>query len=93
MSLEEAVIQKLKGIKDPHTNTSIYDMNLISDLKIDGDSVSLTFTPTSSFCPMGIQLAGAIKKGLRGIEGVREVDVTVRGHIQEKQLNEMLKSM
>ena len=93
MSLEESVIQKLKGIKDPHTNTSIYDMNLVSDLKIDGDSVSLTFTPTSSFCPMGIQLAGAIKKGLRGIEGVREVNVTVRGHVQERQLNEMLKSM
>lgn len=93
MILEEAVIQKLKGIKDPHTNTSIYDMNLVSDLKIDGGSVSLTFTPTSSFCPMGIQLAGAIKKGLRGIEGVREVSVTVRGHIQERQLNEMLKSM
>jgi metal-sulfur cluster biosynthetic enzyme len=68
-------------------------MNLISDLKISGDAVSLTFTPTSSFCPMGIQLAGAIKKGLGGIEGVREVNVTVRGHVQEKQLNEMLKSM
>lgn len=89
--LEEKVIAKLKGIMDPHTNRSLYEMGLISDLRLDDGKVSLTFRPSSPYCPIGIQLAIAIKNGISSVNGVESVDVLVKGHVQEQQINEMLR--
>ncbi len=57
MASESEVIEKMKGIIDPHT----------------ASDVSLTFMPSSPFCPLGVQLAVAIKKGLKEI-GVEKAD-------------------
>ena len=84
------VVEALKGVMDPHTGMNVYEMGLISDLKIDGGKVSLSFTPTSPYCPMGIQLAVSIKQAIKEIEGVKDVKVTVLGHLQSKAINEML---
>ncbi|MFQ5975689.1 MAG: iron-sulfur cluster assembly protein, partial [Candidatus Hydrothermarchaeales archaeon] len=56
MTTEEEVIEKLKGVVDPHTGESVYDMGMIPKLKVKEDTVDLTFTPTTPFCPIGIQL-------------------------------------
>ncbi|MFQ6105659.1 MAG: metal-sulfur cluster assembly factor [Candidatus Hydrothermarchaeaceae archaeon] len=91
--MKDEVIKKLKDVIDPHTNTNIYDMGLISELKVSGKNVSLAFTPSSPYCPLGMQLALAIKKSVRSIKGIGKVDVTVKGYIGEKELNEKLRSM
>jgi len=91
--LEDEVVEKLKGIMDPHTNTSLYEMGLISELKVeDGGKVSLTFTPSSHYCPIGVQLANAIKDGVSTLDEIKEVDVLVKGHVQADHINAMLKS-
>jgi metal-sulfur cluster biosynthetic enzyme len=64
---------------------------LISEIKVTGKSVSLTFRPTSPFCPLGIQLAQNIKRRLEELEGVRSVDVTIVGHVMEDQINKTLR--
>lgn len=92
MTLEEDIIEKLKGIIDPHTNTSIYDMGLISNLEVEEETVSLTFTPSSPYCPLGMQLALAVKNAVKDA-GVKNVDVNVTGFVGEKELNEKLKTM
>ncbi len=92
MTLEEDIIEKLKGIIDPHTNTSIYDMGLISNLEVEGENVSLTFTPSSPYCPLGMQLALAVKNAVKDA-GVKNVDVNVTGFVGEKELNEKLKTL
>jgi len=92
VTLEEDIIEKLKGIIDPHTNTSIYDMGLISNLEVEGENVSLTFTPSSPYCPLGMQLALAVKNAVKDA-GVKNVDVNVTGFVGEKELNEKLKTL
>jgi len=92
VTLEEDIIEKLKGIIDPHTNTSIYDMGLISNLEVEEETVSLTFTPSSPYCPLGMQLALAVKNAVKDA-GVKNVDVNVTGFVGEKELNEKLKTM
>jgi metal-sulfur cluster biosynthetic enzyme len=91
MPTEKDVIATLKEIIDPHTNLSVYEMGLISDLKVTGKSVSLTFRPTSPFCPLGIQLAHNIKRRLEDIKGIQKADVKVVGHVMEDQINKTLK--
>lgn len=90
MAKEEEVISKLREVVDPHTNINVYDMGLISGLKVSKDSVSLTFRPTSPFCPLGVQLAHNIKRRVMSIKGVKKADVKVVGHVQEQMINRSL---
>ncbi len=92
MPTQEEVIERLKGVIDPHTGTDVHSMGLISDLEVEDDSVSLTFTPTTPFCPMGVQLAVKIKENLSSIEGLseNEVYVTIEGHINQDAINKKL---
>ncbi len=94
MPEEKEVVERLKQVMDPETGTDVYTMGLISDIEAETDSVSLTFTPTSPFCPMGVQLAVNIKKSLAGMEGLEEddIDITVEGHLNSEEINEKLAS-
>ena len=91
MATEKEVVTALKQIIDPHTNVSVYDMGLISELKVTKKAVSLTFRPTSPFCPLGVQLAHNIKRRLLGIKGLEKADIKVVGHVMEDQINKTLK--
>ncbi len=84
-------ISQLRCIIDPHTNISVYDMGLISELMVGLDSISLTFRPTSPFCPLAMQLAMNIKRSMHDLDGIRKVQVTVVGHYQEDNINKVLK--
>lgn len=93
MPTEKQVVEALKEIVDPHSNINVYDMGLISDIKIAKDRVSLTFRPTSSFCPLGVQLSTNIKRRMLGLKGVKKADVKVVGHVQADGINEVLKGL
>jgi metal-sulfur cluster biosynthetic enzyme len=87
MDKRELVIEVLRGVLDPHTGVSVYDMGLISDLVVKDDSVDLTFMPTSPFCPVGVELAKAIREHVMSIEGMKACNVKVVGHIRADQIN------
>ena len=93
MPTEEQVVEALKEIIDPHTNMSVYDMGLISEINVTEDEVSLTFRPTSPFCPLGVHLALNIKRRLIGIEGTEKANVKVVGHTQEEMINRELEAI
>ena len=92
MPTEDRVISVLKEIIDPHTNMNIYDMGLISDLSVSDGTISLTFRPTSPFCPLGIHFAMNIKRRLEGLDGANSISVSVVGHVHEDAINEELSS-
>ena len=90
MDKKELVIDVLRGVLDPHTGVSVYDMGLISDLVVRDDSVDLTFMPTSPFCPVGVELAKAIRDNILTIDGMKICNVKVVGHIRAEQINQEL---
>ena len=90
MDRKDIIVEALRGVLDPHTGVSVYDMGLISELVVGEDSVSLTFMPTSPFCPVGIQLAQAIKDQVLTVEGIKKCDVKVVGHIKADEINRAL---
>ena len=92
MPTEKQVISTLNEVIDPHTNVSVYEMGLISELKVTKNSVSLTFRPTSPFCPLGAQLAQSIKHRLESVKGVSKANVKVVGHVHEDRINGILKA-
>jgi metal-sulfur cluster biosynthetic enzyme len=90
MDKKDIVVEVLRGVMDPHTGVSVYDMGLISEIVVREDSVDLTFMPTSPFCPVGIELARAIRDNILTIEGVKSCNVKVVGHIRAEQINQAL---
>jgi metal-sulfur cluster biosynthetic enzyme len=90
MDRKEFVVEALRGVLDPHTGVSVYDMGLISDIVVSQDSVSLTFMPTSPFCPVGVELAKAIRDQVLLIDGVKRCDVKVVGHVRADEINRQL---
>ena len=87
MDRKESVIAALKTVVDPHTGMNVYDMGLISDIEFDGDSVSLTFMPTSPFCPVGVELAQSIREAALLVDGVERCEVKVVGHVRAEEIN------
>ncbi|HID74173.1 MAG TPA: metal-sulfur cluster assembly factor [Thermoplasmata archaeon] len=91
MTLREDVERKLQTVVDPETGIDVINMNLIENLDVGEDgNVSLTFVPSSPFCPLGIQLAFAIKEAVKAVAGVTAVTVKVDNHIQADAINKML---
>jgi metal-sulfur cluster biosynthetic enzyme len=85
---KKEVVERLRKVMDPHTKQSVWDMGLIEELEVEGDKVRLIFRPSSPFCPIGQQLAFAIKRSVEEL-GVK-AEVKVSGYIKEEELNELL---
>ena len=91
MVTKEDVLERLGKVMDPETGIDVVNMKLIADLEVTEEGgVSLTFVPSSPFCPLGIQLAFAIKEAAKEVEGVTKVAVRVDNHLQADMINEML---
>ncbi|HUV61315.1 MAG TPA: iron-sulfur cluster assembly protein [Thermoplasmata archaeon] len=87
MDRKDAVVSALKTVVDPHTGMNVYDMGLISDIEVSADSVSLTFMPTSPFCPVGVELAMSIREAALMVEGISNCIVKVVGHVKADEIN------
>ncbi len=86
----DKAVGAMRCVIDPHTNISVYDMGLI-ELKTKKNAILATFRPTSPFCPLCTQLALNIKRNLKNVDGVKGVSVTVVGHYQEDNINNVLR--
>ena len=60
----------LKKVEDPELGIDVYTLELIYDIKIEKDIVSILMTFTSPTCPFGGMLIEAIDSEIRKIKGV-----------------------
>ena len=65
----------LKKINDPEIQIDVYTLGLIYNLEIIDNSIKLKMTFTSPMCPYGPWLMNDIKTKLKGMEGVKNVDI------------------
>jgi metal-sulfur cluster biosynthetic enzyme len=78
---KELIVANLKEVYDPEISINIYDLGLIYDIDIDAqeESVTITHTLTSAFCPFADQIVDDIKKagyapGVLNVEVVTTFD-------------------
>lgn len=88
--LKQKIIEVLKGVIDPETFIDVITMNLIVDLKVNDGIVDVVFRPSAPTCPLGVQLAYSVKNAIKGVEGVKKVNMTVVDFIMANELNKML---
>jgi len=75
-ALRDQVIEVLQGIYDPEIPVNIYEMGLVYEVSVDGDSnVHILMTLTSPMCPVAESLPPEVEEKVSAIEGVAKATV------------------
>jgi metal-sulfur cluster biosynthetic enzyme len=89
--LENAVIERLKSVIDPETNTDVVRMRLVENLWADAlGKVRYTFRPSSFVCPIAVMLAVNIKKAVAEVPGVKSQEIAIEGYLMADQLEKLI---
>jgi ATP-binding protein involved in chromosome partitioning len=74
MLTREQVLEALRDVKDPEINRSLVELNMIRNIQIDGDQVSLTVVLTISGCPLKAKIEDDVIHAVKAL-GAKEVRV------------------
>jgi metal-sulfur cluster biosynthetic enzyme len=77
MTAKSELLDALKNVDDPEIGMNIVDLGLIYGIAWDDDTgtVHVDLTLTSPGCPLGPEIIREIKRELRAIDDVLDVDV------------------
>lgn len=89
--LETAILERLKTVIDPETNTDVVRMRLVENLLADAlGKVRYTFRPSSFVCPIAVMLAVDIKKAVAEVPGVTSQEIAVEGYLMAEELQKLI---
>jgi metal-sulfur cluster biosynthetic enzyme len=71
------VREALRQVKDPELDLNIVDLGLLYDVELADGDVAVKMTLTSPGCPAGPMITNDVYRVVRGLDGVREVDVEI----------------
>lgn len=90
-SLQEAILEKLKTVIDPETNTDVVRMRLVENLWVDAlGKVRYTFRPSSFVCPIAVTLALDIKAAVASVPGVKSQEIAIEGYLMAEELEKLI---
>ena len=69
------VIAALRPVEDPELHRSIVDLDMVRDVRLDGDAVALEVTLTVAGCPLRNEIQSRVTNALTAI-GVTAVDLS-----------------
>lgn len=72
---KEAVLAALSKVQEPELHKDLVTLNMIRNLEIAGDKVSLTVMLTTPACPLRGQIDKEVKQAVMTVEGVKSVEV------------------
>ena len=72
---KDIVITALRDVFDPEVGINIYDLGLISDIKIEKGKVTIGLLLTTPDCPLIQELQDAIKQAVGKVPQVKTVQV------------------
>jgi metal-sulfur cluster biosynthetic enzyme len=86
---KKIVMKELEKVLDPEIGIPITSMKLIDKILITGDEVLVEFHLTMPWCPgvFAMQIAKDIKKVVSEIDGVKKVEVKLKNHYMDEQIN------
>ena len=91
---KETILKRFQTVYDPEHPVSILDLKIVTaeDISVEDKAISVTFTPTTPFCPMGAVIGVVIKKVLQDMAPEAAVTVKVKegSHVREPMVNQMI---
>jgi len=90
-SVEEAILERLKSVIDPETNTDVVRMRLVENMWADAlGKVHYTFRPSSFVCPIAVSLAMNIKKAVAEVPGLKSQEIAIEGYLIAEELQKII---
>jgi metal-sulfur cluster biosynthetic enzyme len=91
-STRKQIFDELTKIVDPEIGVSIMELELIDNVGIDSDSVSIDLHLTSPFCPavFGFKIAQDIRDNIYKIPEINSVKVNVSNHFMAEAINKQV---
>ena len=74
---EELARNALRQVKDPELDLNIVDLGLVYGIDVEDGDVRVTMTLTSPGCPAGPMITNDAYRVLRGLEGVKDVNIDI----------------
>ncbi len=75
LTLEDQIWQVLETVEDPELPITVTDLGMIRGVSVDGGRVLVTMVPTYSACPAIEVMRQDIRRRLRELPGVADVQV------------------
>jgi metal-sulfur cluster biosynthetic enzyme len=73
---KEAVIEKLKTVKDPELGFDVWSLGLVYEITIGEEGIDIVMTLTSPFCPFGNEIVTSVEDALLPLHPEVRVDIT-----------------
>jgi ATP-binding protein involved in chromosome partitioning len=80
---EEAVLEALRGVKDPDLHKDIVSLGFVKNVKIDGGAVALDIELTTPACPVKDRMREEASALLSAIAGVTTVSVNMTSAVRK----------
>jgi ATP-binding protein involved in chromosome partitioning len=78
---EAAVMGALSKVQEPELHRDLVTLNMIRDLKIDGDQVSFSIMLTTPACPLRTQIEQEARQAVTVLPGVGKVDIKMNANV------------
>jgi ATP-binding protein involved in chromosome partitioning len=86
---ERAVIEALKGVKDPDIGRDLVDLGMIKDIKIGDGSLTLTVNLTTPACPLKAQIERDVRGALQSrLPGQWNIHINMSAEVRGKGVAE-----
>ncbi len=72
-----SIMAALRAVVDPELGQSVVDLGLIYGMQIEAGRVRITMTLTAQGCPLRDSLAEWVRRAIREVPGVDDVEVIV----------------
>jgi ATP-binding protein involved in chromosome partitioning len=79
---EAAVLEALKGVRDPDLNRDIVSLKFIKNLRIDGGRVAFSIELTTPACPVKDQMREQARVLVSQIPGVTSVEIEMTAQVR-----------
>jgi ATP-binding protein involved in chromosome partitioning len=92
---EREILEKLKDVRDPEMGFSIVEAELVDDVKAEGDKAKVIYHLTTPYCPppFALYIGRGIRKKAKEVDGINEVEVTVKDRVNADEIDKSLKNM
>ncbi len=80
-SQEKAVLEALRGVRDPDLGKDIVALEFVKNLKVEDGKASFTIELTTPACPARKQLEQAAREAVLKVAGIRDVDVQMTSRV------------
>lgn len=78
---QESVLTALRQVQEPELHQDLVTLNMIRDVRIEGDVVLFTVLLTTPACPLRNQIEQQARQAVAALPGVREVKIKMDANV------------